>query len=507
MQITPMVNWDCLHVGALGWSDARKPIPCDVPQGVTLRAEPARMSGPLFAADRAWEKGSMGWAQVFEDGGRLRMWYSVSAPSPESYERLCYAESMDGLTWHKPELGLIAIKGSTANNVVYETLGMSHACVVNCPHEPPDKRYQCMYFKAWWEGEPGEELSSEEGHHRLDVKNAARPGEKTLPVSLQGKMMGMTSPDGFRWTPMAAPILDEWHDTHNICVYDSRAGLYRAYLRGCYGARRAVAYSETRDFAHWPPSRVIHHALPTDGPDESLYSNAYTRYPGCPELHLMFPSIYQQSTDSTYGEFAVSSDGLNWARLTGQVIIPSGPPGAADEGMVYPEPELLRCSNQGVMRLLCVCSPHFHNEWYNERLRAGTKPSFYRWAEWPEDRLVGLVAVGDGSVTLQTQTCGDQILANYRCEPGGWIRFELVDRLVWPPQPMPGIAGFCFEEAVPLTGDATHAPLQWRSHSSTAKLHGQTVAIRVRLHKATLFSVTTYGVNDPLVRKDPRFPV
>ena len=507
MLITPLLNWGALHVGAVAWSDERKPISCDVPQGVAFRVEPARLGEPLFAMDRPWERDTLGWAQVLEDGGRYRMWYSVVKDSPGERELLCYAESADGQTWDKPELGLIEIDGSTANNVVRVGPGMSHTCVLVCPHEPPATRYRCMYFKSWWEGKPGEELDSAEGHHRLNVKNAAKAGEITLPVNLLGMMLGMTSPDGLRWTPMAAPILNEWHDTHNICVYDAQAGLYRAYLRGCYGARRAIAYSETRDFAHWPASRVIHHTLPCDPPDESLYSNCYTRYPGCPELHLMFPAIYQQSTDSTYGQLAVSLDGLNWERFSGQVIVPHGPSGAPDGGMVYPEPELLRCSKRGVLRMVCNSGPRYHNEWYNEHLRKQCTKSFYRWAEWTEERLAGLAADADGSFTLQMQAIGDRLLANYRCAPGGWVRFELVDRLVWPPYPTPGIPGYCFEDAVPLTGDATHAPVCWRDHPTTVSLHGKAMAIRVRMHKATLFAVTTYGVEEPFVRTDPRFPV
>jgi len=33
------------------------------------------------------------------------------------------------------------------------------------------------------------------------------------------------------------------------------------------------------------------------------------------------------------------------------------------------------------------------------------------------------------------------------------------------------------------------------------------VFVRVRLCKATLFSLTMYGVDEPAVRDDPRYPV
>ena len=505
MQITPLLSWDVVGVGALAWTSDRKPLECDVPRGVELRVEQATKSEPILVADRPWED-RLCWAQTMADDGRYRLWYAVIRNGKVPREVICYAESQDGLTWTKPELGIVEIDGSTANNVVFAGPGASHFCVVSCPHETPDKRYRCMCFKAWCEGEPGEELDSDEAHRRLDAQNTAKAGEKVLPVSLHGTMLGLNSPDGLHWTRIEKPILEEWHDTHNLCVYDEAAGLYRAYLRGFHAGRRAISYSETKDFENWPPSRVIHHPVITDGPHESLYSNGYTRYPGRPELHLMFPAVFDHRNDSVYGQLACSSDAVNWSRFTGQIIIPHGEPGRPDEAMVYPEPELLRFSKEGKFRLLCHCGNEYHNQGYNREIPAGHAKSYYAWAEWPEDRLAGICAPGDGEFTLVLQ-CGDRLLANLRAEPGGWAKFEIVDRIVWPPKQWPGVEGFRFEDTEPVTGDQTHAPVCWNGSPDLPKLKGQVIGLRVCLHKATLFSVTMYGIDEPLVQDDPRFPV
>ena len=506
MHTTPLISWDIVSPGALAWTDERKPLACDVPRGVELRVEPATQSNPIIVADRPWED-RLSWAQAMEDDGRYRMWYAVIRKTASPREMFCYAESEDGLTWTKPELGIVEVDGSTANNAVFAGPGASHFCVVRCSHETPEKRYRCMYFKSWCEGEPGEEIDSAEAHRRLDAQNAAKEGEKVLPVSLHGTMLGLNSPDGLHWSPIEKPILDEWHDTHNLCVYDEAAGLYRAYLRGFYGGRRAISYSETKDFENWPPSRVIHHPVIDDEPEESLYSNGYTRYPGRPDLHLMFPAIYHQGSDTTYGQLAYSADGINWSRFTRQAIIPHGEPGEPDEAMAYPEPELIRFPEEGKFRLLCHYGNKYHNEGYNQSLPEGNAHSFYAWAQWPEDRLAGICAPGDGEFTLNMGGCGDRLLANLRTEPDGWARFELVDRVVWPPQQWPGIEGFRFEDMEPMTGDETHAPVCWNGSPDLSKLNGGHIGVRVRLHKATLFSVTMYGVDEPLVQDDPRYPV
>jgi len=504
MQITPLIYWDPVHVGACQWTDACESIPCDVPTGVEIRAEQATTTPALFATDRPWEQGMVGWGQVMADSGVYRSWYGCRT---DEREFLCYAESDDGMSWRKPDLGIVEFGGSTANNIAFEGAGAVHFCVLKDPTGSGNTQYRCWLFRSWWEGVPGEILSNDEGHNRLDLKNGAGPEDEVLPVKLQGVMCGLNSPDGLHWIPIDEPILREWHDTHNICVYDVKKQKYVGYLRGGYGGRRAISYAETDDFRQWPPSRVIHTHCAADGPYESLYSNCFTFYPDNPGIRLMFPGVYQQASDAVYGQLAVSGDGLCWSRLCGQVSIPCGTPGTPTEGHVYPEPALLRFRGDGKFRLLCRAGARYHNQWYNPRLRAAAEAGIYCWAEWTEDRLAGLHAAADGAFTLGMQSCGDRLAANYRTEPDGWIRVELVDRLVWPPQPWPGLENHTFEQSDPLTGNATHAAVTWQGSGDLAGLDGRPVGVRIRMHKATLYAVTMYGVDDPLVVEDQRFPV
>lgn len=504
MHTVPLLSWDFVYNGACYWTDQRQRVPCDVPEGIELRAEPATLTGPVLRRDRPWEADGFGWAQVMADEGRYRMWYGCIHAGEEM---LCYAESDDGRQWRKPDMRLVEVDGDINNNVVHKGLGAAAGYVCKDPIAPPEARYRCMMFRAWWEGEPGEILTGEEGNRRLALANAARPGDPVLPHSVHGKMMGMISPDGLQWTLLENPILDEWHDSHNICMYDPMRKKYVGYFRGFYGTRRAIAFSETEDFAHWPPARVIHHHDIGDEPSESLYSNGFTFYPGNPGIRLMFPGIYHQGTDRVYGQLAVSLDGLNWSRFSRQASIPTGGPGTETEGHVYPLPGLLRFSREGKFRLLCMCGPHYHNESFNPALRVGPQGSSYFWAEWPEDRLAGIHAPAEGAFTLWPEKCGDRLLANYRAAPDGWVRFELVDRLACLPIPRPGIAGHTFAESDALSGDRTHAPVTWNGSPDLSRLRGSTPAIRVQLYKATLFSLTVYGIDEPLVREDPRFPV
>jgi len=508
--VTPFLTWDFVHAGCRGWreeaarsrwKEPNSSFLADVPSGIELEVQAASKSEAVLRPDKPWEE-NLSWVQAMFDDGRYRMWYGVLGP----VNGYCYAESSDGMHWEKPDLGLVEVGGSTSNNLV---LGgkANHSMVFNDPTAPAEARYRLMQFRAGWEGEPGEELDNEEGLRRLNARNTAGPDEETLPVRLVGQMMGHSSPDGIHWTPIEKTILDEWHDTHNLAAYDNLASQYVGYFRGFYGGRRAVSYAATGDFSNWPATEVVHHALPQDPPDVSLYSNTFTRYPGRPDVRLMFPAMYHQGTGQVDVALAMSLDGKNWSRHTSGPIIENGEEGEPDEGCIYPGPDLLRTAD-GRFRLIYHGSARHHNQGLMaEGRKANERISFYAWAEWPEDRLVGIRARDHGELTILPQPCGDRLLVNLRAEPGGSASFELVDRLPFPPIEMPGLEGYRFEDSEPVTGDHTGWTCAWRGRADLSALRGTSVAIRVRLDRATLFATRMENAPGAPSEDEIRLPV
>jgi len=61
--------------------------------------------------DKPWEKGSTAYATFLENAGLLCCWY-------EHGNAMAYAESDDGITRRKPNLGQRNFEGSTANNLL-----------------------------------------------------------------------------------------------------------------------------------------------------------------------------------------------------------------------------------------------------------------------------------------------------------------------------------------------------------------------------------------------------
>lgn len=121
------------------------------------RAEPVvtpEFDDPL-APDQV---GTSFYGTVLHDGDRFRMWYyaiRLNEPGDARHSDMkntqqgpvCYAESDDGITWRKPKLGQVEIRGSTANNAIrLPDASTQAAFIIKDPGDPdPGRRYKMAY--------------------------------------------------------------------------------------------------------------------------------------------------------------------------------------------------------------------------------------------------------------------------------------------------------------------------------------------------------------------------
>src|ERR1041385_598692 len=96
-------------------------FPIEKPDGTTRRLHEPQLAGVALKFDAPWEGAFCGYPTVIKDGDIYRLYYRAlpaAGGDGTTNESTCYAESRDGITWTKPNLGLFEINGTRANNAV-----------------------------------------------------------------------------------------------------------------------------------------------------------------------------------------------------------------------------------------------------------------------------------------------------------------------------------------------------------------------------------------------------
>lgn len=155
--------------------------------------------GPLvIRASEPWESAGVAAynAVVRGDASRPhRMYYDCieSTNATTSLRRICLAESLDGLQWTKPSLGVFLLNGSASNNIICEDSGVS----------------------VFIDTKPG-------------VPDSAR--WKMVTSGVDGGS-AYSSADGLHWTRLPFKHLSARDDTKPTAGFDPALGKYVVYLR------------------------------------------------------------------------------------------------------------------------------------------------------------------------------------------------------------------------------------------------------------------------------------
>lgn len=471
------------------------------PFGIRLEAQRAELIGPLFEMNRAWEINyNMYFATVLHEGGIYRAWYSCVPPGWHdrwaSGQLVCYAESVDGFSWTKPNLGLIPYEGERDTNIVYSRAisanGFQSGSVFKDPHGPAAERYKLFYLgefdcddvgaaKARYGQRFGDDMdplcfAKGRPHHFEPQQPKAAPPKRRSFVKM---MAGAVSPDGIHWTPLPEPLMATYGDTLNTASWDAARSAYVGYVRTWRYGRRCVGRAETTDFRHWPrtPDTILE--APLDGPpSDDIYTNSKTDYPGANNAPLMFPGVFHRLEDGREVHLASSIDGLTWDWVPGGAVIARGAPGTWSAGDLNPGVGLVPLSgNRIALPVMAYEVPHKYPRGGNRTIgRPG-------WGAWPEGRICGLVADGVGEFATPELVFGGRgLVLNAKTQRAGEILVELRDSHQRP------VAGLTFADAVPWVGDEQSGPVRWRSGADLSSLAGRPVHLAFQLRFAQLFA-------------------
>ena len=254
---------------------------------------------PVLTYSKPWEGNCvLTWGSVLwdEQAGRFRIWYQTYQKFGRPGEQMfvCTATSKDGLTWDKPELGLIAYRGSKANNIVMAPEANGH---IDSPSVFGDPKGG--YRMVW--------------HQREGIRTA-------------------TSPDGLRWTKHPDVVVKA--GDRNTACYDADRKRYRVITRIPGRGMRTCGLWESPDGETFERLGEILAPNAEDPDKTQFYGMIEFRYAG---LRLGFLEMFFVPKRVLNTQLAYSRDGLDWSRACDQqTFLECGPPGEWDAAWVTP---------------------------------------------------------------------------------------------------------------------------------------------------------------------------
>lgn len=421
---------------------------------LALGAVRKEAGNPLFVEDKPWEpRFDNLYANVmYDEQERLyKCWYSpfivdqaVTRVPVEKRKTLsyldalhgndremgvCYAVSKDGLSWTKPELGIVEYDGSKANNIVLRRV--HGAGIFKDPRESdPSRRYKLF----------------------------GKTGDDAEPVGVA------FSADGLEWSkPQPCFQIAAAGDTHNNAYWDHRLESYVAITRLWDGRQRTVGRSVSRDFVHWSKAEEIFHG----DPERQSYAMLVFRYA---DVYLGLLMILDIETDVVDCELAWSADGGGWERVCeGRPLIPRGPEGSFDDGCVYAAAYPI--VREGEIRLYYGGSDDTHGGWRKGGFGlARLRPDGFAGYE-PTD------ATKPGIIVTRPIRCASDRLRVSADAAGGSLRIEVLDA-----------DGTILGMSRPISADVTDAAVEWDQPDLPNRLKNRMVRLKFDLAAARLYA-------------------
>lgn len=446
--------------------------------GIRLQLHAPLDEGVTFSFDEPWEGLFSGYATIVTlEDGRLRAYYrgkAVANRDGSEEEVTCCAESTDGRTWTKPNLGIYEVMGTRDNNVVLM-----------------DANTAAHNFSPF-----------------LDTR-AGVPEEqryKALGGTMEsGGLTAWKSADGYRWERIVDyPVITKdmvpynyMFDSQNVPFWSEAEGKYVCYYRVFEEGIRRIVRSESTDFLKWSPPVLLGYRHPEkEAPIEHLYTNQTSPYFRAPHLYVAIaarfmpgrqvlndeqakainvnPDYFRDTSDAIFmttrpvegGEHAIGYDrtflegfirggigAQNWVSRTNFPslnIVPTGP----NEMSVY--------VNQD------YAQPTAHMRRYSMRL----------------DGFASLHCgyAGGYAVTRPILFAGRELSINFATSAAGGVRIGFEDAAG------KAFPGFSIEDCVMQIGNEVERKVAWKLGSDVSSLAGKPVRMRFSMKDADLFS-------------------
>jgi hypothetical protein len=432
--------------------------------GAHLKLHEPRREGIALKFDQPWEGGFSGYTTVIKDTGIFRMYYRglpVATRDDSADAVTCYAESKNGITWVKPNLGLFEVAGTRLNNVVLTNRPFAHnfSPFLDEGHDiPSDERY------------------------------------KALAGLSPGGLHGFKSADGIRWKPIqAGPVFRKgMFDSQNVAFWSAAEQQYVCYFRTLkkVGGEhfRWISRTTSKDFRNW--SEPVEMEFGETAP-EHLYTSGTHPYFRAPQIYIALAKRFFPTKAALPEEQAkalVKNPGYRIAS-SDSVFLSTRGGSHFDrtfmEAFIRPGPTLSDWVARDNTPALGVV-PGTAREMYIYRLSyyAQTNSHMTRYSL----RMDGFISVnapygGGQLLTKPFVFSGSKLEINFETSAAGGLRVQIEDENGM------AFAGYTFKDCPEMIGDEISRVVTWPGGSDVSTLAGKTIRLRFELKDADLYSL------------------
>lgn len=438
--------------------------------GARMTLHHPRHEGPVMKFDKPWEGPFSGYCTIIKDGDLYRVYYrgeSKAGADGNNLEVTCVAESKDGRTWTKPNLGIYEINGTRENNVVYANDAPNshnfHPFIDTRPGVPKAERYK------------------------------ATAGVNVKSKNFKG-LSGFVSPDGLHWRKVKPqPILTCGpFDSANVAFWSEAEQCYICYFRVFIKGVRWIARATSKDFLNWSPLEEItamHKGKPA--PIEHLYTNQTHPYFRAPQIYIAPAARFMPGRQVISDAKAAKQLGVHpkyFRDISDAVLMTSRGGNVFDrtfmEGFIrndiglnnwisrsnYPAWQVVQ-TGPAEMSLYANCN------------YAQTTAELRRFSL----RLDGFASIqagydGGRVLTKPLKFKGKQLLINFATSAAGSVKVEIQDADGRP------IPGFTLADSNKTIGNEIERAVSWKGKTDLASLAGRPIRLLFELKDADVFA-------------------
>lgn len=454
----------------------------------------------IIKSEQPWDGDAFFISSIYQQDGLYSMLYrgrdaGIGDERP-SATYLCLATSEDGLTWDKPNLGLVDFNGSKANNIVAIEGGKAMPFCFTFydprPETPANERVKAIDMRE------GERRAGGEGKGlRAQIMGSA-DGKvwHDLPIEANLKSDWVNAFDGgsVSWSEVEQAFVGyfRWWDT-------KAEPKYADWMIVRPGVRTAFR-SISKDLVTWSKPEPMTYG---DTPAEHFYETCTAPYFRAPNLYIVLANRFnpgrraltleeERSLEITRFPGNKDTPTYTFASDANDLVLLTTKPGSSAfdrpfmEAFQRPGPELgnwaSRCNYASLSGGVIPTGPA-EISFYISRHHL-QKTNYIQRISLRTDGFASVNApyAGGGMVTVPFTYTGDHLVINYATSAAGEVKVELQDANG---NPLPG---FTFEDCDVLIGDRIDGTVSWHGQKSLARYIGKPVRLSFKLMDADIYS-------------------